>query len=138
MTIRVLIGKAAGVTSPVKTLVSTLYLDIEAAPGSRIVLPADGDEKAVYGLADALQVDGSPVEPRQLAVLGHDGPSEIVSPHGGRFVVIGGAPMDGRRHIWWNFVSSSRERIEVAKRDWQAQRMGAVPGETEFIPLPER
>jgi redox-sensitive bicupin YhaK (pirin superfamily) len=81
-------------------------------------------------------VDGTFVESRQLVVLQQGEPSEIVAPQGGRFVVVGGAPMDGHRHIWWNFVSSRRERIEAAKLEWQAQRMGAVPGETEFIPLP--
>ena len=55
-----------------------------------------------------------------------------------RMMLLGGAPLDGHRHVWWNFVSSSRERIEQAKADWQARRIGQVPGETEFIPLPDR
>ena len=136
-TMRVLIGSAGGATSPVSTLVSTLYLDIDAAPGGRIVLPPDSDEKAVYPLTDALRVDGTDVAPRTLAVFRPGLPVEIRAPSGGRFVIIGGAPMDGRRHMWWNFVSSRRERIEEAKADWRAQRMGHVPGETELIPLPD-
>ncbi len=137
LSVRVLIGSTLGATSPVATLVPTLYLDIEATAGSRLELPGDGLEKAVYALSQPLQIDGTSIEPCRLAVVDPNSAVAIVAPEGARYVVIGGAPMDGRRHLWWNFVSSSRERIEAAKRDWLAQRMGTVPGETEFITLPE-
>src|SRR5258706_9085215 len=135
--VRVMIGEAWGARSPVRTLVPTLYLDIDADSGARFVLAADGGEKAVYSPAAEIAVDGPAVEPCLLAVLDPASRAEIFVPQGGRFVVLGGAPMDGRRHMWWNFVASSRERIEAAKSAWRAQRLGQVPGETEFIPLPD-
>ena len=73
-----------------------------------------------------------------MAFLDTDAAATITAPQGARYVVIGGAPLDGTRFMWWNYVSSRRERIEQAKDDWRAQRMGQVPGETEFIPLPEK
>ncbi|WP_306460188.1 pirin-like C-terminal cupin domain-containing protein, partial [Acinetobacter baumannii] len=76
---------------------------------------------------------------RQMAVLSAGETLRIsAGAHGARLVVIGGAPLDGPRHIWWNFVSSRKERIVQAAEDWEAQRLGQVPGESEFIPLPER
>jgi redox-sensitive bicupin YhaK (pirin superfamily) len=75
------------------------------------------------------------VESCTMAVLDPSA-ATIAAPNGARFVVIGGEPIDGYRHMWWNFVSTRKERIEQAKNDWLAQRMGIVPGETELIPLP--
>ncbi|MEP7085066.1 MAG: pirin family protein, partial [Betaproteobacteria bacterium] len=125
---RVLIGRSAGVVSPVATLVPTLYLDVEAEAGGTLDLPADGLEKAVYALDESLMIDGVVIEPQRLALVEPDRVARVVAPAGGRYVVIGGERLDGRRHIWWNFVSSNRERIESAKRDWKGQRMGTVPG----------
>ena len=71
-----------------------------------------------------------------MAVVDTRAAAAVVSPRGGRYVVIGGEPLDGPRFLWWNYVSSSRERIERAKEDWTAQRMGHIPGEHEHIPLP--
>jgi redox-sensitive bicupin YhaK (pirin superfamily) len=136
--IRVLIGAAWGARSPVQTFTRTLYLDIDAPPGTRLALPVDGDEQAIYCIDRAVEIDGEPVAAQTMAVLVPGSANELVCPAGARVVVIGGEPLDGHRHMWWNFVSSSRERIEAAKAEWRAQRMGAIPGETEFIPLPER
>ena len=139
VTVRVLIGKAFGVSSPVATLSPTLYLDVEAPRGGSLKLPAGSLERSIYPVSQPLAIDGERIEPRQLAVLDPRFDATItIPPEGGRFVVLGGEKLDGHRHIWWNFVSSSRERIEAAKRDWSEQRFAAVPGETEFIPLPER
>ena len=135
--VRVLIGEAWGARSPVQTLVPTLYLDIQSAAGGGVTLPASDLERGVYPVGQPVEIDGTAIEPFQLAVLGPGAAARIQFPSGGRVAVIGGAPMDGRRHIWWNFVSSSRERLESAKSAWQAQAMGRVPGETEFIPLPQ-
>lgn len=136
--IRLLVGDAFGRRSPVATFAPTLYLDVVARPGAALALPAfaDGFERAVYGVDAPLVVDGDEVSPNVLAVLAPGAPARVGVPRGGRFVVIGGAPLDGPRFIWWNFVSSRRDRIERAKDDWTAQRMGAIPGETEWIPLP--
>jgi hypothetical protein len=135
---RVLIGRAFGLSSPVATFADTLYLDIRAEVGGSLTLDAQSEERALYSVDGAIEVDGTRLEPFHLGVLQPGTAVRIAAPAGARFVVIGGEPLDGRRFIWWNFVSSRRERIEAAKHDWQAQRLGAIPGETEFIPLPER
>jgi redox-sensitive bicupin YhaK (pirin superfamily) len=136
--IRLLIGDAFGRRSPVATLSPTLYVDVAARPGASLELPAINAtfERAVYGVDEPLVVDGDPLPMHTMAVLVAGVRASIDSPRGGRFVVIGGAPLDGPRILWWNFVSSSRERIERAKTDWTAQRMGSIPGEHEHIPLP--
>jgi redox-sensitive bicupin YhaK (pirin superfamily) len=134
---RVLIGSAFGLQSPVKTLSKMLYLDIDAQAGARFELPLDNLELALYCVSGALTIDGVAIAPQQLIVLNAQERVTIASTDGARFVVLGGEPLEGYRHMWWNFVSSSKERIEQAKANWRAQSMGAVPGETEFIPLPE-
>jgi redox-sensitive bicupin YhaK (pirin superfamily) len=134
--VRVLIGSAFGLTSPVATFQKTLYVDVKAASGSSLRLECADTERAVYSVDAALHIDGTEVEPRTLAMLDPGTPVEISAPTGARYVVIGGAPADGHRHMWWNFVSTRKERIEEARRDWAEGRMGQVPGETEWIPLP--
>jgi len=138
---RVLVGDAFDRRSPVETFSGTLYLDLLAEPGAALDLPsrfAGSDyERAVYSVDHPLQVDGTDVPPFVMAVLERGAPATIVAPRGARYVVVGGEPLDGPRFIWWNFVSSSKERIERAKADWTQQRMGQIPGETEWIPLPQ-
>jgi len=135
-TARVLIGSAFGLTSPVATFGTTLYVDAHLAPGGRLELEPAEIERAVYSVNERLIVDGTIVEPLTLAVLDPGSSATIAAPDGARYVVIGGTPLDGHRHMWWNFVSSSKERIEQAKRDWATQRMGSIPGETEWVALP--
>jgi redox-sensitive bicupin YhaK (pirin superfamily) len=136
VTVRVLIGKAYGLHSPVATYSETLYLDILASPGAILSLPPMVGECAIYTVDKSLIVDGVGVESGMLAILSDSAPTRLFSPEGAHFVLIGGEPLDGQRHIWWNFVSSRKERIEQAKADWLARRMGDIPGETEWIPLP--
>lgn len=137
---RVLIGNAFGQRSPVKTFSETLYLDVVAEPGAALTLPSDADrahvERALYSVDSPLVIDGTEVPPFTLAVLKPTMQSTVIAPRGARFVVIGGEALDGPRYLWWNFVSSSKERIEQAKEDWAQQRMGTIPGEHEWIPLP--
>ena len=134
---RVLIGNAFDRQSPVKTYSTTLYVDIAAEPGIELALPSGpGIERAVYSVDHPIVADGSDVPPFTMAVLAPDREATIIAPQGARYVVIGGEPLDGRRTVWWNFVSSSKERIERAKADWREQRMGQIPGEHEWIPLP--
>jgi redox-sensitive bicupin YhaK (pirin superfamily) len=135
--VRVLIGSAFGLQSPVATFSETLYLDITAQPDAVIELGSFAPEMALYGVDNIIEIDGSPTPPQQMAVLDSGRPSIVKTPQGARCVLIGGAPL-GYRHMEWNFVSSRRERIEQAKADWRAQRFAQVPGEHEFIPLPER
>jgi redox-sensitive bicupin YhaK (pirin superfamily) len=136
--VRVLIGEAFGVRSPVATFAATLYLDVALAPGASLTLPAADDtfERAIYSVDQPLVVDGAEIPAFTMAVLAPGQTATAAAPLGARCVFIGGAPLDGPRFIWWNFVSSSKERIERAKEDWSAQRMGQIAGEHEWIPLP--
>lgn len=134
--VRVLIGEAFGLRSPVATFAPTLYLDVAADPQASLTLTADVPERAIYAISGALDIDGQPLLPQHLAILPPDHAPRITAPTGGRFAVIGGAPLDGPRFIWWNFVSTRRERIEQAREDWRAQRMGHIAGDSEYIPLP--
>jgi redox-sensitive bicupin YhaK (pirin superfamily) len=134
--VRVLVGEAFGVRSPVATLSQTVYLDVALPAGGRFELPALARELAVYPVDGDITLDGEPVAQHQMAMLA-EGQGGVLAAQGAvRLVVIGGEPLDGPRFITWNFVSSRRERILEAGADWAAQRMGQVPGETEFIPLP--
>ncbi|WP_418319269.1 pirin family protein [Piscinibacter sakaiensis] len=135
--VRVLIGDAFGVVSPVHTLSQTLYLDIELAAGVSMVMAAQERERALYSVDNGFSVDGIEVAPMTLVVLEPGSSPGLRAPSGARLVMIGGTPL-GHRHMWWNFVSTRSERIRRAQDDWAAQRIGQVPGETEFIPLPER
>lgn len=136
---RIVAGEYFGKTSPAPTLSPMCYVDIFLQPGARVTLPGRYAEQALYvleGNAD-LGRDGS-FEAGQLLVLKPGATVELgAGAHGAaRVMLLGGEPMDGPRYISWNFVASSAERIEQAKADWQAGRFPAVPGETEFIPLP--
>ena len=134
--VRVLIGSAFGATSPVAVRSPTLYLDIAMQSGDAFPLPLAA-ERALYVVDGAVELDGVSVPPFTMALLAaHDEPLLSASA-AARAVLIGGDAL-GHRHIWWNFVSSRKERIVKAADDWAAQRFDAVPGETEFIPLPER
>ncbi|MDM0112695.1 pirin family protein [Variovorax sp. J22R133] len=139
--VRVLIGEAFGKRSPVKTFAPTIYLDIALPAGASLTLPAMAPELALYVVEGSIDMDGAPVPPFAMALF-PDGQGAKLQATGDkpvRAVVIGGDPLDGGPRVMvWNFVSSRRERILEAGADWKAQRMGQVPGETEFIPLPER
>jgi redox-sensitive bicupin YhaK (pirin superfamily) len=136
--VRVLIGEAFGQTSPVRTFSKTVYLDIRLAAGEHLELPPLADELAVYAVEGELQLDGETVAVQTLAVLVSGAATRISAVAAARCVVIGGDKLDGKRFIWWNFVSSTKEHIVQAGDDWAAQRMGQVAGDSEFIPLPER
>jgi hypothetical protein len=137
VTMRLVVGTAFGERSPVLTFSEMFYLGAEFAPGSVLRLPPEHAERAVYVADAALTIDGAEVAAGRLAVLARGVEVEIRASESARVILFGGAPLDGERHLWWNFVSSSRERIEQAKADWVAARFGQIPGETEFIPLPE-
>lgn len=136
--VRVLIGEAFGSTSPVMTFAPTLYLDVHIKPGGAISMPPLAGELAVYPSDNGIEIDGEAVSAHTLVLLRSGETATISSALGARLMVIGGAPLDGHRTLWWNFVSSRKERIAQAADDWQAERMGHVAGDTEFIPLPER
>ena len=137
-TVRVLIGTAFGQTSPVATYAPTLYLDIALPAGATLEIPALAQEMALYTVDAPVQINGQPVDALMLAVMNTGQALRLTTAAegGARLMVIGGDALDGPRHMWWNFVSSRKERIVQAAGDWEAQRMGQVPAETEFIPLP--
>jgi redox-sensitive bicupin YhaK (pirin superfamily) len=136
--LRLLAGSAYGERSPVETASEMLYLVGELEGGATLELPAEAPERAVYVAEGELGVDGELVAAGTLAVLRSGVRARVEARAPTRIALVGGAPLDGERHLWWNFVSSSRERIERAKEDWKRGRFAAVPDETEFIPLPER
>lgn len=133
---RVLIGSAFGLTSPVATFSEMLYLDIRLDAGCEVVLADLPEEAAIYPVGGELSIDGEVIAPGTMAYLEARASARVSSATGVQFVVIGGAPLDGHRFIFWNFVSSSKERLAQAADDWEQQRYAKVPGETEWIPLP--
>ena len=135
--LRVIAGNAFGARSPVRTFSDVLYVAAEMQPGGRFELPPDHEERGVYVVEGEVRVDGDPLAPQHMAVVQGGATVTIESATLARVMLLGGAKMDGDRHIWWNFVASSREMIEEAKVRWREGRFGKVPGETEFIPLPE-
>lgn len=137
-TVRVLIGSAFGQTSPVQTYSQTLYLDVALQAGHELVLSHLPAEAAIYPISGELEVDGGPLALHTMALLNTAGLQRVKANTEARFVVIGGEPLDGHRFMYWNFVSSRKERIAQAADDWEAQRFGKVPGETEWIPLPAK
>ena len=136
--VRVLIGTAFGRTSPVKTFSRTLYLDVMLKAGQELALSGLPEEAAIYPVGGDLEIDGTPLEKNNMALLDTGSTQLVKAASEAHFVVIGGEPLDGRRFMSWNFVSSSRERIVKAGEDWEAQRFDKVPGETEWIPLPAK
>jgi len=137
VSLRVLIGNGFGLQSPVITYMPTLQADIELAAGATLELPPDYPERGIYLSEGQLAVDGIPMD-AGLAVLAPDRTVCLTARAPARLMLVGGAPLDGKRYVYWNFVGRSRERIEQAKADWAGGRFTPVPGETEFIPAPWR
>ena len=139
MTLRVVAGTFHGLRSPVATLWDTLFADARLKAGATLPLDATYEERALYVITGEIDVGGTAFGPEKLLVLKPGDHIAVRATRDTRLVVVGGAAMDGPRHIWWNFVSSRKDRIETAKADWRAGRFPPVPGDTsEFIPLPER
>lgn len=139
ITMRLIAGQAHGLRSPLNALHETLYADVTLAAGARYPVEPLYVERALYTISGEIEVAGETYVPGQLLIL-HPGDSiTITTTQGAQFMVFGGEPMDGPRYIWWNFVSSRRERIEQAQEEWRQGRFETVPGdEEEFIPLPEK
>ena len=137
--VRVLVGTAYGLTSPVRTVSPTLYADLNfgIASGATLTIPDAAHERALYSVDHDFELDGALVPAFTMVVLEAGAEPVLAAPRGGRIVLIGGAPL-GHRFVVWNFVSSRKERIVQAQDDWEAERFEHVPGETEFIPLPPR
>lgn len=130
-------GSAFGHTSPVETLSRLFYLDLRLPAGGAFDFPTDGQEAALYLLEGQATIAGTTVEAPMMVVFQPGSTPTIQADSDLRGVLLGGDPLEAPRHIWWNFVASSPERIEQAKRDWREQRFPGIPGETDVIPLPE-
>lgn len=136
--VRVVMGQMYGATAPTRFPHETFYAEAVLSPGAVLPLDADWEERAIYVASGEVDIAGQSFGAGQLLVFRPGDRISILAVSNVRLMLLGGEPMDGRRYIWWNFVSSSQDRIEAAKADWKARRFGAVPGdEHEFIPLPE-
>jgi redox-sensitive bicupin YhaK (pirin superfamily) len=135
---RVVMGTLWGATSPVTCHSPTIYAEIHLAPGGAMPIDAEADERALYLAEGEAMLDGVALDRSTMYVLRPGIRATLRSLAGGRVMLCGGAPLDGPRHVFWNFVSSRRERIDQAKQDWKAGRFALPPDDhDEFIPLPE-
>ena len=135
---RVVIGEFSGLRSPVATASETLYADLRLAAGASVKIPADAEERAIYTLEGEVSIAGDRFPAERLLVFKPGEEIVVSSERGAHFMLFGGASLGSKRYIWWNFVSSSKDRIEQAKEEWKTGRFDIVPGdEEEFIPLPE-
>jgi redox-sensitive bicupin YhaK (pirin superfamily) len=132
----VIIGEAYGLSSPVSTESTTVYVELNLDAGASTELPA-AQELGVYVVEGAVMVEGERVGAGQFAVLENNAGGTIAADSASRIMICGGDTLEGERTIWWNFVSSSKERLEQARQLWRDGGFPAVPGEEDFIPLPE-
>ena len=135
---RIIAGSAFGQTSPVNTLSDWLYAEVRLDASASVPLDPDQEERAIYLVDGAIQIANETFEGPSLLIFRPRDRITATAARDARLMVLGGAALEGPRYIWWNFVSSRLDRIEAAKADWKSGRFNAVPGETEFIPLPER
>lgn len=136
VSLRLIAGHAYGQRAPVRVFSPTLYLHAELGAGATFELPTEHEERALYLVAGTLEVDGEPFGPGRMLVFTPGSTPRLRATAPARALIIGGAPLGSARHIWWNFVASSKERIEAAKRRWRDDQFPAVPGDDERIPLP--
>jgi len=135
--LKLIAGEAFGLRSPVKVSSSLIFAEIKAQNDSIIDLSELNFEVAIYVISGLVKIDVECINERQVIIIDNDHLSEIRFYKNAHFVIIGGKPLDEPRHLFWNFVSSSKERIERAKTEWRERTFPMVPGESEFIPLPE-
>lgn len=131
-------GRAYGEESPVKVFADTLNVAIDLDPDAEIDIDNGHRERALYILEGEAQLDGVDIPAQHLVIPEAGATGRLRAKTPVKAMLFGGEPLDGPRHLWWNFVSSSKERIEQAKHDWEAGRFGTIPGDDkEFIPLPQ-
>jgi redox-sensitive bicupin YhaK (pirin superfamily) len=137
--LRLIAGEGWGKHAPVRTHSALFYADATLAPGAVIPMPDQHEERGAYVVEGSVEIAGTAFQAGRMLLFRDGDPIAVTAgPAGARLLLLGGAVMDGPRYIFWNFVSSSRDRIEQAKADWKARRFGTVAGdEKEFIPLPE-
>jgi redox-sensitive bicupin YhaK (pirin superfamily) len=136
--LRVVAGSAYGKTAPVTVLSPTLYVAATLDAGARLSVPDEHAERAAYVVEGAVHCDGRAHAAGTMLIFRAGATVTLTAAGAARVMLLGGAPLDGPRHIYWNFVSSSKDRIERAKQDWKAGRFPKIPGDDrEFIPLPD-
>ena len=138
VSMRLLAGSAFGERAPTPIFSPMVYAAIEMQPGAVLELPPEHEQRGVYAVEGELGIAGEILPAQHLAVLETGTTVRVAATTSARLMLVGGTAMDGDRHIWWNFVASSRALIDEASARWREQRFPPVPGETEFIPLPER
>jgi len=136
-TVRLIMGSLYGETSPAKFPWDIFYAEAALAPGAVMPLDPAYDERAIYVVSGEIDIAGDVFGPGRLLIFKPGDRISVLATSHARIMLLGGEPMDGPRHIWWNFVSSRKERIDQAKAEWRAGKFSSVPGEHEFIPLPE-
>jgi redox-sensitive bicupin YhaK (pirin superfamily) len=136
--LRIVAGRGYGEESPVRVFADTLYVAIDLDADAQVDLDDGHQQRALYVLEGDAQLDGADIPAQHLVVLDPGTRPRLRAKTPVKAMLLGGEPLDAPRHMWWNFVSSSKDRIEQAKLDWVEGRFGAIPGETEFIPLPDR
>jgi redox-sensitive bicupin YhaK (pirin superfamily) len=135
--LRLIAGTGFGLTSPVRVFSEMFYADAQFSAGGVIAMTAEHEERAVFVVEGELDIGGESYGPGAMVLLDPDTATTALAYAPARAMLLGGAKLDGERHLWWNFVSSSREKIEAAKTAWKEQRLGTVADDPEFIPLPE-
>ena len=138
VTLRLIAGEALGRVSPVVSPMAMIYADVTLQPGASLPFDALYEERGIYVVSGTIAIAGDRFEGGRLLVFKPGDRITVTGVAPARLMLLGGEPMDGPRYIWWNFVSSRKERIEQAKADWSAARFDTVPGESEYIPLPLR
>ena len=136
-TARIIAGSALGVSSPVAMVSPWFFAEVTAQQGVSVPLDLDHEERAIYLVDGEVEIAGDRYEGPRLLIFRPGDRITVKATRPVRMMFLGGDALEGPRHIWWNFVSSSKERIEQAKADWKSGRFAHVPNETEFIPLPE-
>ena len=134
----VIAGSAFGQSSPVNTLSDWLYAEVRLDAGASAPLDPDQEERAIYVVEGEVRIANETFEGPRLLIFRPGDRITVTATRDARLMFLGGAALEGPRYIWWNFVSSRLDRIEAAKADWKSGRFKGVPGETEFIPLPEK
>jgi redox-sensitive bicupin YhaK (pirin superfamily) len=136
--VRIVTGSIFGQRSPVVTRSETLFAEATLVPGAAVPFDANTEERALYIVSGEIEISGDRFAAGQLLVFRPGDPITVAAGSEARIVLVGGAALEGPRYIWWNFVSSRKDRIEQAKAEWKERRFDIVPGdEIEFIPLPD-
>jgi redox-sensitive bicupin YhaK (pirin superfamily) len=137
MSIRLILGELFQETSPVKTLSNPVYAECRLAKGAELKLPETFEERSIYVLSGSLRIGNEEFGSGQMVVFEIGKEAVIKAAEDSFFMIIGGDRLEKKRFMWWNFVSSSEDRIETAREDWREGRFEMIPGEDEFVPLPK-